>query len=68
MAHAKKKLVLGHKETSADGVFSLEEVECMGACSWAPAIQIGYEFHHNVTPQVFDKLIDDIALVHRKVQ
>ena len=28
----------------------VEEVECMGACSWAPAIQINYDFHHFVTP------------------
>lgn len=68
MEHAKKKLGLGHKEVSADGVFSLEEVECMGACSWAPAVQIGYDFHHNVTPEMFDKLIDDVARAHRKVQ
>ena len=68
MEHASKKLGLGHKEVSPDGVFSLEEVECMGACSWAPAIQIGYDFHHKVTPEMFDKLIDDIARVQRKVQ
>ena len=35
--HACKKLGIGHKEVTADGLFSLEEVECMGACSWAPA-------------------------------
>ena len=67
-AHASKKLGLGHKEVSKDGVFSLEEVECMGACSWAPAVEINYDFHHNVTPDMLDKLIDDIANVHRKVQ
>jgi len=58
--HASHKLGLGHKETAKDGVFSLEEVECMGACSWAPAIQINYDFHHNVTPEMLDKLLDDI--------
>lgn len=68
MEHAKKKLGLGHKEVSTDGVFSLEEVECMGACSWAPAIQIGYDFYHDVTAEKFDKLIDDLAKVNRKVQ
>ncbi|MBV8896017.1 MAG: NAD(P)H-dependent oxidoreductase subunit E, partial [Acidobacteriaceae bacterium] len=36
---------------------SLEEVECMGACSWAPAIQINYDFHHKVTSERFDNLI-----------
>jgi NADH-quinone oxidoreductase subunit E len=40
----------------------------MGACSWAPAIQINYDFFHDVTPEKFDKLIDDIAKTHRKVQ
>jgi NADH-quinone oxidoreductase subunit E len=68
MEHAKRKMALGHKEVSTDGVFSLEEVECMGACSWAPAIQIGYDFHHNVTPDMFDRLIDDLSRVHRRVQ
>ena len=58
--HASKKLGLGHKEVAGDGVFSLEEVECMGACSWAPAVQINYDFHHNVTPEILDKLIDAI--------
>ena len=57
---AMKKLGIGHKEVTPDGQFSLEEVECMGACSWAPAIQIGYDFHHNVTPEMFDRLIDGL--------
>ena len=58
--HACKKLNLGHKETAADGVFSLEEVECIGACSWAPAIQVNYDFYHDVTPEKLDKLLDDL--------
>jgi len=57
---ASKALGIGHKEVTADGQFSLEEVECMGACSWAPAIQINYDFHHFVTPEKFDKLIADL--------
>jgi NADH-quinone oxidoreductase subunit E len=56
--HAKKKLGIGHKQTTADGQFSLEEVECMGACSWAPPVEINYEFHHFVTPEKLDQLID----------
>ena len=58
--HAKKKLGIGHKETTADGQFSLEEVECMGACSWAPAVEINYDFHHFVTPEKLDQLIDGL--------
>ena len=61
--HASKKLGIGHKQTAADGVFSLEEVECMGACSWAPAIQINYDFHHNVTPEKLDQLLNSIGKV-----
>ena len=55
-----KKLGIGHKQVTADGQFSLEEVECMGACSWAPAVEINYDFHHNVTPARFDELIDGL--------
>ena len=47
---------LGHKQVIPDGQISLEEVECIGACSWAPAIQINYDFHHFVTPERFDRL------------
>src|SRR2546421_10803098 len=58
--HASKKLGIGHKQVTADGQFSLEEVECIGACSWAPAIQINYDFHHYVTPEQLDRLIDGL--------
>jgi NADH-quinone oxidoreductase subunit E len=58
--HACKKLGIGHKEVTPDGLFSVEEVECMGACSWAPAIEVNYDFHHFVTPEKFDKLIEDL--------
>ena len=58
--HAKKKLGVGNLERTDDGLFSLEEVECMGACSWAPAVEIGYDFHHHVTPEKLDELLDGI--------
>jgi NADH-quinone oxidoreductase subunit E len=54
--HCKHKLGIGHKEVSRDGVFSLEEVECIGACCWAPAIQVNYDFHENLTPAKVDAL------------
>jgi NADH-quinone oxidoreductase subunit E len=54
--HCKHKLGIGHKETTGDGVFSLEEVECIGACCWAPAIQINYDFHENLTPAKCDAI------------
>jgi NADH-quinone oxidoreductase subunit E len=57
--HCRKRLGIDHKGTTSDGVFSLEEVECIGACSWAPAVQINYDFHENLTPESMDKLLDE---------
>ncbi len=56
--HASKTLKLRNKQVTPDGLISIEEVECMGACSWAPAIQVNYDFHHKVTPQRFDQLME----------
>ncbi|HTG26738.1 MAG TPA: NADH-quinone oxidoreductase subunit NuoF [Methylomirabilota bacterium] len=57
---AKKRLEIGHKEVTKDGVFSLEEVECIGACTGAPAMQINYDFYENLTPVTFDRLIQEL--------
>ncbi|HLH06343.1 MAG TPA: NAD(P)H-dependent oxidoreductase subunit E [Terriglobales bacterium] len=57
--HCKKKLGIGHKMTTPDGLFSLEEVECIGACSWAPAMQVNYDFHENLTAEKVDAILDD---------
>jgi NADH-quinone oxidoreductase subunit E len=62
--HACKKLGIGNKEVTPDGQFSLEEVECIGACSWAPALQVNYEFRHQMTPESFDRLVESL----RKLQ
>jgi NADH-quinone oxidoreductase subunit E len=59
LAHCKQKLGIGNKETTPDKVFSLEEVECIGACSWAPAVQVNYDFHENLTPDAMDKILAD---------
>ncbi len=59
MDHCEKKLGIGHKGTTPDGMFSLEEVECIGACSWAPAIQVNYDFHENLTPEKLDTVLDE---------
>ncbi len=62
--HASRELGVGNKQVTADGQFSLEEVECMGACSWAPAVEINYDFHHFVTPERLDQLIDGLKKAH----
>jgi NADH-quinone oxidoreductase subunit F len=62
---AKKRLEIGHKEVTKDGVFSLEEVECIGACTGAPAMQINYDFYENLTPASFDGLIQELDFGRR---
>jgi NADH-quinone oxidoreductase subunit E len=59
--YVRKKLGISHKMTTTDGVFSLESVECIGACSWAPAMQVNYDFHENLTPEKIDTILDDYA-------
>src|SRR4051794_15759627 len=56
--HCKQRLGIGHKQTTPDGTFSLEEVECIGACSWAPAMQVNYDFHEKLTTERVDRLLD----------
>jgi NADH-quinone oxidoreductase subunit E len=58
--HCKKKLGIDDKEDTPDGLFHLEEVECIGACSWAPAIMMNYSFVENLTPEKIDDLIDGL--------
>ena len=53
------ELHIGHKGVTADGVFSLEEVECIGACCWAPAIQVNYAFHDELTPNDVPKILSE---------
>ena len=49
---------IGPKGVTADGLFSLEEVECIGACSWAPAIQVNYDFHDELKPDHVPGILD----------
>ena len=54
--HCKHTLGIGHKGVTPDGLFSLEEVECIGACCWAPAVQVNYDFHEDLTPAKMDEV------------
>jgi len=56
--HCENKFGVKHKGTTADGMFSLEEVECIGACSWAPAVQVNYDFHENLTTEKLDQVLE----------
>ena len=59
--HCQKKLGIGHKGTTPDGLFSLEEVECIGACSWAPAMQVNYDYHEKLTAEKVDEVLEGYA-------
>jgi NADH-quinone oxidoreductase subunit E len=50
---------------SADGCFSWEEVECLGACVNAPMVQIGNDTYEDLTPQVLERALDEIAAGRR---
>ncbi|HBJ45844.1 MAG TPA: NAD(P)H-dependent oxidoreductase subunit E, partial [Deltaproteobacteria bacterium] len=55
-----KKLNIHAGHTTADGEFSIEEMECIGACSFAPAIIVNEDYHEQVTPDKMNKLIDQL--------
>lgn len=61
---ARERLGIEGGGVTPDGEFSLEEVECLGACSWAPAMQVNYDYHLHMTPEKLDGLIEDL----RKLQ
>jgi NADH-quinone oxidoreductase subunit E len=53
---------IGHQyEVTADGKFSWVEVECLGACVNAPMAQINYDYYEDLTPETFEKLLDEMA-------
>jgi NADH-quinone oxidoreductase subunit E len=54
-----EELQIGNKGVTPDRLFSLEEVECIGACCWAPAIQVNYAFHDELTPENVPSLLAD---------
>jgi NADH-quinone oxidoreductase subunit E len=54
----RQQLGVGPKGITADGLFSLEEVECIGACCWAPAIQVNYDFHEDLKPDQVPAILD----------
>jgi NADH-quinone oxidoreductase subunit E len=66
LEHCKKRLGIGHKETTPDGLFSLEEVECLGACCGAPAMQVNYDFYEDLTPAKVDALLERLRVGNRE--
>ena len=60
--HVQKRLGIGDKQVSPSGTFSLEEVECMGACTGAPALQVNYDFHENLDAAKADAILEQLEV------
>jgi NADH-quinone oxidoreductase subunit E len=57
IAYIKEKLNIRVGETSADGLFTLKTVECLGACGYAPMMQMGKNYREHLTKQKVDEII-----------
>ena|SRR5271163_2865863 len=57
--YIKEKLGIAVGETTADGLFSLRTVECLGACGYAPMMQLGKTYRENLTPEKVDAIIEE---------
>lgn len=53
------------REVSADGMFSYDEVECLGACEYAPMLRLDHRYHYDLTPARVDSLVNDCRLPRR---
>jgi len=60
-ATCRRKLGIAPKETTADGLFTLVEVECLGACVNAPVVQINDDYYEDLDPAKLAQLLDDLA-------
>jgi len=58
--YLKKKLGINIGETTPDGMFTLRTVECLGACGYAPVMQVNTEFHEFLTTEKIDNLLEDL--------
>ncbi|HMF58433.1 MAG TPA: NADH-quinone oxidoreductase subunit NuoE [Pyrinomonadaceae bacterium] len=59
--HCAKKLGIKPGETTEDGMFSLSEVECLGSCGTAPMMQIGFDYHENLSTEKVDEILDSCS-------
>jgi NADH-quinone oxidoreductase subunit E len=55
--HLKQRLGINFNETTADGKFTLREVECLGACVAPPVCQIGHQYYENLSPEKIDEIL-----------
>ena len=61
LEHAERRLGVAAGGTTADGEFTLEEVECIAFCGAAPCLAVNWRFFGSLTAEDFDRLVDDLA-------
>jgi NADH-quinone oxidoreductase subunit E len=57
--YIKSRLGIGVGETTSDGLFTLKTVECLGACGYAPLMQLGKNYREHLTKEKVDSIIDE---------
>lgn len=60
VAHLEQRLNIKLGETTEDGLFTLKEVECLGACGGAPMLQLDRNYHELLTPERVDQLLEEV--------
>ena len=60
MHHAEHVLGVKAGSTTSDGLITLQHAECQAACTEAPTLQVNYRHRYRVTPEAFDRLVDDL--------
>lgn len=59
ITYIKQKLNIGVGETTTDGLFTLKTVECLGACGYAPMMQLGKFYKEHLTPEKVDQIVEE---------
>lgn len=61
MSYLEEKLGVKKGETTADNLFTLASMECLGSCATAPMMQINYDYYENLTPEKVDEILADLT-------
>jgi len=61
VSHIEKKLNIKVGETTPDGMFTLKTVECLAACGNAPVMQLGLDYHENLSVETVDELLEKLV-------
>jgi NADH-quinone oxidoreductase subunit E len=64
--YIKNRLSIGVGETTTDGMFTLKVVECLGACGYAPMMQLGKHYREHLTPEKVDAIIEECRAIAAK--